>query len=99
MKWDALLCALSVVFLTAPAMSQEPCGDPMTFDRTLRDKYGETPAYQAFARDERALSFYVNPDTGTWTVLALYPERGMVCAVASGDGWETLPASLPGEPS
>ena len=25
MKWNALLCALSVVFLTFPAMSQEPC--------------------------------------------------------------------------
>jgi hypothetical protein len=96
-KRIALLIACS--FAAAPAWAQGvPCGRPEQIDRELRMRYGEHPAFQAISASGNLVSIYVNPSSGTWTVLT-FPRPDVACMAAMGEAWTALPAEPGGEPS
>ena len=99
MRLRAVLCVLSVAFGTTPALAQQNCSPIDEMDVRLRESFGEVPALNGINEAGNPVSIYVNPDTGTWTFLFLSPKAGMACIGSSGDGWLTLPAPLPGDPT
>ena len=99
MRARAVLCVLSVAFGTTPALAQQNCSPIDEMDARLRLSYGEVPTHNGIHQAGNPIAIYVNPDTGTWTFLFLTPKAGVACIGSSGDGWLTLPAPLPGDPT
>lgn len=75
----------------------DDCKSTAGMDSLLRMKYGERPFAQGMTLSEQAAAVYVNAETGTWTILILFPQADSACILAAGDGWSSLPPVLPGE--
>ena len=66
----------------------------------LTEKYGETRQGVGLAGPETMMEVYASPDTGTWTITMTMAD-GVMCMVASDQGYERLTEELPakGEPA
>lgn len=53
----------------------------------LETRYGETPVIAAMAQS-RPVLILANPETGTWTMLAVYPDRA--CMVGAGGRFQVI---------
>jgi hypothetical protein len=93
-----MACATVVIGATllwsTPAWPQPRCVPAALVDDAMRDAYGER-MIAVGAADGKAIHFYANPDTRTWTVIAI-DGSGMACSVASGTA--RRPCVLRGEP-
>ena len=87
---------LSTMLVSQPAAAQEACGDRADILEKLEKFHSERPQALGLSADGKVLEVLVSP-TGSWTMLVSYPGR-LTCLVATGEGWEHLPA-LPTGPS
>lgn len=103
----AILCLICIGLAISSARSQEelwfvmPCNTKDAMNVVVATKYKEHAAATAMTEVQgqtRPIKLYVNPETGTWTlVLMLEPDKE--CMAASGDNWQPLLAPPPGNPT
>lgn len=75
------------------------CADKSIVEESLRAKYGESVRGIGFTGSPVALmQIWVNPQTRTWTITTTYAS-GMLCLMASGEGWGESEPALPGDDS
>lgn len=87
----ALVAAFLFVVPSAQAML---CGPADELLANLKDRYGETKAASGVTTSGALFVVMVNENTGTWTLVSVDAEGGVVCMLAAGDGWR---ATLPGQ--
>jgi hypothetical protein len=77
-------------------ITTQACDPVLTMSDIVMNKYGETPLFQGeglqFAAQtgqpySSAMMFFVNQDSGTWSLISLYPD-GTACMVANGRTFE-----------
>jgi hypothetical protein len=94
------LLTLAAICLTAPAMAQQPppCGVWVKMAYKLANEYLEAPLAEMIDAQGNALELWVNPDTGTWTILSTTP-GGPTCMVKGGEDFVIRPLEPLGVPS
>ena len=84
-------------------ISTQACDDVVKMTAIVVNKYGEEPLFQAngllfSAQDGRpyksGMMYFVNQDTGTWSLISLYPD-GTACMVANGRDFEPYTGPSP----
>ena len=77
-------------------ITTQACDPVVKMSNLVMNKYGEKPLFQGeglqFAAQtgqpfKSAMMFFVNQDTGTWSLISLY-EDGTACMVANGRKFE-----------
>ena len=77
-------------------ITTQACDPVLKMSDLVMNKYGEKPLFQGeglqFAAQtgqpfKSAMMFFVNQDTGTWSLISLY-EDGTACMVANGRKFE-----------
>lgn len=77
-------------------ITTQACDPVVEMSAIVMNKYGETPLFQGegiqFAAPsgqpyKSAMMFFVNQDSGTWSLVSLYPD-GTACMVANGRDFE-----------
>ena len=80
----------SILALIAfPIAAQADCADREAVIERLQGTYGETHRAYALNAGQNLTDFYVNPETGTWTITVTKPD-GPTCIVAYGRNWTDL---------
>ena len=73
-------------------ITTQACDPVLTMSDIVMNKYGEQPLFQGqglqFAAQtgqafRSSMMFFVNQDSGTWSLISLYPD-GTACMVANG---------------
>ncbi len=64
----------------------------------LASKHEETPVGAGIAANGNLFQVYSSATKGGWTLLFTTPQ-GRHCVIASGQGWETLPVVVTGDPA
>jgi hypothetical protein len=59
----------------------------------LTEKYGETRRGMGLAADNSVMEMFASPLSGSWTITVTLPD-GMMCLVASGQGYEAVTEEL-----
>lgn len=89
----ALFGALAVLLILAAdnAHAQTACGPADQMIAAIAGpKYQEAPLFDAMVKTPagpKAIRMFVNPATGTWTLLTLQ-DHGMACLAGSGEGFK-----------
>ena len=77
-------------------ITTQACDPVLKMSEIVINKYGETPLFQGGGLQFSAqngqpyrssMMFFVNQDTGTWSLVSLY-EDGTACMVANGKDFE-----------
>ena len=77
-------------------IATQPCEPVANMAKIVMEKYGEQPLFSAQGIQFSAVNdkgytsdmmFFVNQDTGTWSLISLYPD-GTGCMVATGKEFE-----------
>ena len=77
-------------------ITTQACDPVLTMSDIVMNKYGEQPLFQGqglqFAAQtgqafRSSMMFFVNQDSGTWSLISLYPD-GTACMVANGRDFE-----------
>lgn len=77
-------------------ITTQACDPVVKMSYVVMNKYGEQPLFQGegiqFAAPtgqpyKSAMMFFVNQDSGTWSLISLYPD-GTACMVANGRDFE-----------
>ena len=96
----ALMFALAVMaaLIAAPAKAQQPmCGPRLEVLAALTGaRYSEAPMIE-LENSQMTLHVYVNPATGTWTMIGL-PGPQIACIVAAGKKMKMLRTETGGAP-
>ena len=81
----------------AQAAQCAPRADVLT---ALATKYGEARRGIGIAGQNAVMELFVNPSTGTWTIISTSPD-GKTCLIASGSNFEATsdPAPAKGSPT
>ena len=90
-----------LIFATQNAHAQVAQCAPRTDVLTaLATKYGEARRGIGIAGQNAVMELFVNPSTGTWTIIATTPD-GKTCLIASGSNFEGTsdPAPAKGSPA
>jgi hypothetical protein len=84
-------------------ISTQACDNVIKMTAIVVNKYGEEPLFQAnglqfSAQDGRpyksGMMYFVNQDSGTWSLISLYPD-GTACMVANGRDFEPYTGPSP----
>lgn len=95
--FGALLALLTVaaIFLalqSLPVKAAQQCAPLATALEQLGDRWGEAVRGQGLAFGGTGVLVFLRDETGdTWTMLLAEPS-GRACILATGTGWEDLPA-------
>lgn len=90
-----------LIFATQNAHAQAAqCGPRPDVLSALATKYGEARRGIGIAGQNAVVELFVNPSTGTWTIIATSPD-GKTCLIASGSNFEGTsdPAPAKGIPA
>lgn len=90
-----------LIFATQNAHAQTPqCAPRPDVLTALATKYGEARRGIGIAGQNAVMELFVNPSTGTWTIIATSPD-GKTCLIASGSNFEMTqdPAPAKGSPT
>lgn len=90
-----------LIFVTQNAHAQTPqCAPRPDVLTALATKYGEARRGIGIAGQNAVMELFVNPSTGTWTIIATSPD-GKTCLIASGSNFEMTqdPAPAKGSPT
>jgi hypothetical protein len=89
-----------LILATQNAFAASQCGPRDQVVSVLGQKYSETRHGIGLNGPGQVMELYVNPTTGTWTILITLP-AGETCLVASGEHYEALTEALPakGDPT
>lgn len=82
-----IFAAVSLTPLTA--VSQERCPDASGLVAHLEKEQGQQPQALAFTARGHLVYVMVNPETGTYSIIAVSPD-GRGCPVSIGFDWEWL---------
>lgn len=77
-------------------MAQQPCDSTEDIETGLGERWGEWPVAQGATRSGQLMQVWVNPETGTFSVLHV-TGNGLTCFVSTGDGFDMLPPPIPGD--
>ena len=91
MRIHALVAAIFLFFVTsgtAASAQLVQCGNRAAIVSGLASKHKEQQAAIGVAKDGRLLEIWVNPKSGTFTVLLTFANMN-TCIVAAGDGYES----------
>ena len=90
--------ALVAAFLLVPpsVAAQVECAPRATALAALAEGYGEQVIGGGIDSRGPLLEVFVNPETGTWTLLVTSPD-GRSCIAAEGDGWRSYEPQPKGE--
>ena len=91
---------VALFFYLTPAQAQEQaCFTPrdfLTTINTLESVAGETMTLMFTSPTGTTMLFFLNQETGSWTMFQMYPDR--VCVAGAGmGGWRAQPI-IPSEP-
>lgn len=87
--------AVVAALLTSPAWGQPLCGPREAIIDALASEYQEQPVGQGLSRQGPVVSIYANPETGTWSAIAEFP-NGSACIME--EEWQIV-APVMGRPS
>lgn len=86
-----LLLAVAVLILIGIATqgkAQQNCGPIENVFAKLSQKFGEQPISQG-QTPQALFQFWANPETRSWTIVAVLPD-GSACLMAAGLDYETI---------
>lgn len=95
-KLLALVLALFIV-LPAPATAQSVCAERTQMIEQLEERWGEIRHSAGLTGDDRVMEVFVNPETGTWTIIVTSP-LGHACMIAAGEFFNLLLPDPGGDP-
>ncbi len=81
---------LGALYDSRPASAQSVCGNHTDILKKLEESHSERPRAIAISADGKLLEVVVS-STGSWSILLTRPNR-RTCVVATGEGWDSLPA-------
>jgi hypothetical protein len=88
-----------LIFATQNAHAQTAqCGPRSDVLSVLATKYGEARRGIGIAGQNAVMELFVNPSTGTWTIIATSPD-GKTCLIASGRNFEATRDAAPAKGS
>ena len=89
----ALLFFAAWAFFSGPALGQaRRCGDRASLADHLSRNFDETPQQYGVGDRGELFELYAS-EKGTWTLTIRLPDaQGIVCVMASGNSWSTVPA-------
>lgn len=96
-----LLLTFAVTIFPVAALAAGPqCAPRDQVVDLLAKKYGESRQGMGVADNNAVMEVFASDATGTWTITVSSPD-GMMCLVASGQGYEAMADELPakGEPA
>ena len=89
-----LAAALALAVMAGPVAAATQCGKRDLVLRQLTEKYGETRRAIGMARNNTVMEVFASAASGSWTITVTLPD-GMMCLVASGQGFEPVSEELP----
>ena len=94
-----IACLLLAIPLSAQAQGPQCAKRDQVMD-LLATKYGETRQGMGIADNSSVMEVFASDETGTWTITVSSPD-GIMCLVASGQGYEAMADELPakGDPA
>lgn len=81
--------------MASPAVAGGNCGPHADVVSGLLKGYGEVSIASGAAGSNSTMELFLNPATGTWTVIATLP-NGSACLLASGNNWKMSAVEAPG---
>lgn len=81
------LVALAAFFCAFSVNAQQQCAPYAEVTQQLHERYGEEVIFQAVATRGYVLTITANPDTGSWSALAVTTE-GVACFLDGGEAAE-----------
>lgn len=90
-----LLAALILALTLSTAHATPQCGHHDDQAASLAKEFGEAVQSQALTGGGMLAEIFVNPVTGTWTVMLTRPD-GVSCLLTSGDQFQAV---KPGDPA
>ncbi len=97
-RWVLVLLACLIAFHGAPVVAQGQCGTHAGMMAQLDREYSEGRIGLGLSGPMSAFEIWVSAETGTWTILQIYP-NGMACVRASGERWQSDVPYIPGDPA
>lgn len=102
MRYRGTIClaaALGAAFLCAPsAAAQLACAAREAVVGHLSRAYSEAPSAAGVTGSGALVELYVAParpgKSPTWSLIVTLPD-GRACLLAAGEGWASLPATIP----
>jgi len=79
----------------SPAAAQPVCAKHAEVVKQLGGQHAESQAAWGLAANGGVVAIYSTEGGATWTMVITMP-NGITCMMASGEAWESIPASLPG---
>lgn len=76
------------------AQAANQCGKRDVVVTQLTEKYGETRRGMGVANNNAVMEMFASDTSGSWTITVTTP-NGMMCLVASGQGYEAMAEELP----
>ncbi|MEM9045640.1 MAG: hypothetical protein AAGC81_13185 [Pseudomonadota bacterium] len=86
------ITAFSAALTLAPAQTAAQsmvCGVRAKIIQQLAERYGETALSRGVARGSGVVEFYVNPESGSWTIVVTNT-KGVSCLMAAGEAFEPI---------
>jgi len=96
-RWLAIPLAVVIALYGAPVSTQMVCGDYASMTIQLATPYGETRRGLGVSGNT-LFEVWRSEDTGTWTILQVYP-NGVACVIAVGENWKDAPPAPQGDPA
>ena len=98
--WKLLLVLFGLVVFTSPALGQTikiplACAPAISQGQHLREKFKEDPVGYGATSGGAMAELWVSEENDTWTITLRMP-NGVLCLVASGDGWRKSPEKVKG---
>lgn len=75
---------LASALLISDTRANSGCGKYDDMEKVLISEYGEQPTLNMTSKDGILLILYANPNTLTWTVMAVLPETNRSCIMEAG---------------
>ena len=89
-----LIAAGSIAAIQTKAQTKTPCGPKeVVYDRLLNE-YGERPIVMGMRDSQGVFAFWMNEETGTWTIVLVRADN-IVCVPVAGENAVRLPEFLP----
>lgn len=86
---SAALAAATLMTPVSSAAQGMVCGVRDKIVQQLEERYGETALSRGVARGSGIVEMYVNPESGSWTIVVTNT-KGMSCLMAAGEAFEPI---------
>lgn len=86
---------LASALLISDGRPNSRCGKYDEMEKALISEYGEQPTLNMTSKDGILLVLYANPNTLTWTVMAVLPEANKSCIMEAGTNLQKATTGQP----